>query len=96
MNTALDLAAIRAAHERIRPHIHRTPVLTSARLDSASGASLLFKCENFQKVGAFKARGAANAVFMLDDATAKLFALAVGLTEVRVVSILEDQPGAAE
>jgi len=71
MNTALDLATIRAAHERIRPHIHRTPVLTSARLDSASGASLFFKCENFQKVGAFKARGATNAVFMLDDATAK-------------------------
>ena len=71
MNTALDLAAIRAAHERIRPHIHRTPVLTSARLDSASGASLFFKCENFQKVGAFKARGATNAVFMLDEATAK-------------------------
>ena len=71
MNTALDLAAIRAAHERIRPHIHRTPVLTSARLDAASGASLFFKCENFQKVGAFKARGATNAVFMLDEATAK-------------------------
>jgi threonine dehydratase len=71
MNTALDLTAIRAAHERIRPHIHRTPVLTSARLDSASRASLFFKCENFQKVGAFKARGATNAVFMLDDATAK-------------------------
>ena len=71
MNTTLDLAAIRDAHERIRAHIHRTPVLTSARLDSASGASLFFKCENFQKVGAFKARGATNAVFMLDDATAK-------------------------
>jgi threonine dehydratase len=67
----VDLAAIRDAHERIRPHIHRTPVLTSARLDSASGASLFFKCENFQKVGAFKARGATNAVFMLDEATAK-------------------------
>src|SRR5467141_2620032 len=71
MNSALDLAAIRAAHERIRPHIKRTLVLTSARLDSASGASLFFKCENFQKVGAFKARGATNAVFMLDEATAK-------------------------
>jgi len=66
----LDLAAIRAAHERIRPHIHRTPILTSARLDAASGASLFFKCENFQKVGAFKARGATNAVFSLDDTTA--------------------------
>ena len=67
----LDLAAIRIAHDRIRPHIHRTPVLTSARLDAASGSSLFFKCENFQKVGAFKARGATNAVFALDDETAK-------------------------
>jgi threonine dehydratase len=67
----LDLSAIRAAHERIRPYIHRTPVLTSARLDAASGVSLFFKCENFQKVGAFKARGATNAVFSLDDAIAR-------------------------
>lgn len=67
----LDLAAIRAAHERIRQHINRTPVLTSTRLDAASGASLFFKCENFQKVGAFKARGATNAVFSLDEAMAK-------------------------
>jgi threonine dehydratase len=67
----LDLASIRAAHDRIRPHIHRTPVLTSERFDSASGASLFFKCENFQKVGAFKARGATNAVFALDDETAR-------------------------
>jgi threonine dehydratase len=67
----LDLAAIRTAHDRIRPHIHRTPVLTSERLDAASGASLFFKCENFQKVGAFKARGATNAVFVLDDETAR-------------------------
>jgi threonine dehydratase len=66
----LDLNAIRAAHERIRAHIHRTWVLTSSRLDAASGASLFFKCENFQKIGAFKARGATNAVFALDDATA--------------------------
>ena len=68
---SLDLERIRAAHERIRPHIHRTPVLTSARLDEASGAKLFFKCENLQKIGAFKARGATNAVFSLDDATAK-------------------------
>jgi threonine dehydratase len=67
----VDLNAIRAAHQRIRPHIHRTPVLTSARVDEASGAQLFFKCENFQKIGAFKARGATNAVFALDDATAK-------------------------
>jgi threonine dehydratase len=67
----LDLDSIRSAHDRIRPHIHRTPVLTSARLDAASGGSLFFKCENFQKVGAFKARGATNAVFALDEETAK-------------------------
>lgn len=67
----LDLPRILAAHDRIRPHIHRTPVLTSARLDAAAGAKLFFKCENFQKVGAFKARGAANAVFSLDEASAR-------------------------
>lgn len=67
---SLDLAAIRAAHERIRPYIHRTPVLSSRRLDSASGGSLFFKCENFQKVGAFKARGATNAILALDRAVA--------------------------
>src|ERR1044071_9575552 len=67
----LDLNAIRRAHERIRPFIHRTPVLTSERLDKACGGSLFFKCENFQKVGAFKARGATNAVFSLDDETAR-------------------------
>jgi threonine dehydratase len=67
----IDLARIREAHARIRPHIHRTPVLTSSLFDSATGARLFFKCENFQKVGAFKARGATNAVFALDDQTAK-------------------------
>jgi threonine dehydratase len=67
----IDFPAIRSAHERIQPHIHRTPVLTSSRLNEASGAPLFFKCENFQKIGAFKARGATNAVFSLDDATAQ-------------------------
>jgi threonine dehydratase len=69
--TLPDLAAIRAAHARIRPHVLRTPVLTSSSLDAEIGARLFFKCENFQKVGAFKARGATNAVFSLtaDDAT---------------------------
>ncbi|MDY0004697.1 MAG: pyridoxal-phosphate dependent enzyme [Polyangia bacterium] len=57
-----DFAAIRAAAERIRPHVHRTPVMTSASLDRMAGASLYFKCENLQKVGAFKYRGATNAV----------------------------------
>src|SRR6476660_5530923 len=67
----VDLPRIREAHERIGPHINRTAVLTSERLDAASGASLFFKCENFQKVGAFKARGATNAVFALDEETAR-------------------------
>jgi threonine dehydratase len=65
-----DLEAIRAAHARIRPYIHRTPVLTSRPLDEAAGASLYFKCENLQQVGAFKARGASNAVFSLSDEVA--------------------------
>ncbi|MEE4119537.1 MAG: pyridoxal-phosphate dependent enzyme [Paracoccaceae bacterium] len=56
-----------AAHERIRPYIHETPVLTSTTFDEMSGASLFFKCENFQKAGAFKVRGACNAVFSLSD-----------------------------
>src|SRR6266550_1176224 len=68
---SLNLDTIRAAHERIRPYIHRTPVLTNSWLNDACRASLFFKCENFQKVGAFKARGATNAVFALDDETAQ-------------------------
>ncbi|MEX2519515.1 MAG: beta-hydroxyaspartate dehydratase BhcB [Paracoccaceae bacterium] len=60
-----------AAHERIRPHIHRTPVLTSSYFNELTGASLFFKCENLQKVGAFKARGACNAVFGLSDEAAR-------------------------
>jgi threonine dehydratase len=71
VDMTLDFPAIRAAHERIRSGIHRTPVLTSSRLNEASGASLFFKCENFQKIGAFKARGGTNAVFSLDEATAQ-------------------------
>jgi threonine dehydratase len=63
----LQLSQIRDAHDRIRPFIHRTPVLTCRRLDALVGAELFFKCENFQKIGAFKARGAFNAVLALSD-----------------------------
>ncbi len=56
-----------AAHERVQPYIHRTPVLTSTYLNALTGAELFFKCENFQKAGAFKVRGACNAVFGLSD-----------------------------
>jgi threonine dehydratase len=59
-----------AAHERIKPHIHRTPVLTSSYLNELTGAQLFFKCENFQKAGAFKVRGASNAVFGLSEEAA--------------------------
>src|ERR1044072_8455031 len=71
VDMTLDLPAILSAHERIRPYVHRTLTLTSSRLDEGSGASLFFKCENFQKIGAFKARGATNAVFSLDDTVAR-------------------------
>jgi threonine dehydratase len=70
MPTVPDFSAIRGAHERIRPHVHRTPVLTCASLDAMAGGRLWFKCENFQKAGAFKSRGACNAVFSLPDAQA--------------------------
>jgi len=53
------------ARQRIKPYIHRTPVLTSSYIDALVGAKLFFKCENLQKAGAFKARGASNAVFGL-------------------------------
>jgi len=64
------LNQIREAAQRIRPYAHRTPVLTCASLDLAVGAQVFLKCENFQKVGAFKFRGACNAVYSLDEAEA--------------------------
>src|ERR1700678_4019361 len=71
--TAVDLSldAIRAAHRLIAPRIHRTPVITCASLDHIAQAQLFFKCENLQKTGSFKIRGATNAVFSLSDEEAK-------------------------
>jgi len=60
-----------AARERISPYVHRTPVLTSSFLNALTGAELFFKCENFQKAGAFKVRGASNAVFGLSEEMAE-------------------------
>ena len=60
-----------AAHDRIRPHIRQTPVRTSDYLNDLSGAELFFKCENFQEPGAFKVRGATNAVFGLTEDQAR-------------------------
>lgn len=61
----ISKADIEEAHERIRSYIHRTPVLTSGSVDEMAGCSIFFKCENLQKVGAFKARGAMNAALSL-------------------------------
>jgi threonine dehydratase len=66
-----DIESLWEAQRRIAPHIHKTPIYTSSLLDSEAGAKLYFKCENLQKVGAFKARGASNAVFSLSDEEAK-------------------------
>jgi len=70
MNPLPDIHAVEIAAARIAPWIRRTEILRSASLDALTGCSLVFKCENFQRVGAFKFRGACNAVFSLDDAQA--------------------------
>lgn len=62
-----DYDDVERAHELVRPMVHRTPVLTSRSINQITGGDLWFKCENFQKVGAFKFRGASNAVFSLSD-----------------------------
>ena len=62
-----ELSDILSAHERIKPYIHITPVMTSQQLDRLFGCRLFLKCENFQKVGAFKFRGATNAVLLLSE-----------------------------
>lgn len=68
MNAIPDKAAIEKAEERIKDYIHHTPVLTSASIDEIAGCSIFFKAENFQKIGAFKARGAMNAALSLSKA----------------------------
>jgi threonine dehydratase len=65
-----DFRQIQIATERIRPYIHRTPVLTSSSLDRLTGVRVMLKCENLQKVGAFKFRGATNAVYALSESEA--------------------------
>ncbi len=70
MPAMVTIDDIRQAATRIAGKAHRTPVLTSSAIDAVAGCSLFFKCENLQKVGAFKMRGATNAVFSLDDAEA--------------------------
>ncbi len=67
----LTLKDIELAHERIRPFIHRTPILTNSSLNELVGANLFFKCENFQKAGSFKIRGATNTVELLSESELK-------------------------
>ena len=63
----IDIRDVRAAAARIKDHVHETPVLTSDQLNAATGCQLFFKCENLQKAGAFKSRGAVNATFALSE-----------------------------
>jgi len=67
MNGIPTIDDIQQAAQRIKPYLHRTPIMTSAAIDEITGGQIYFKCENFQKVGAFKARGALNAVLGLDE-----------------------------
>lgn len=71
MSNFPSFADIEKAHDRIRPYIHHTPVLSSKSINEIVGAELFFKCENLQKVGAFKFRGACNSVFSLTSEEAK-------------------------
>ena len=94
---------IRKAHERIIPFIHRTPVLTSQQLNRIFGCELFFKCENFQKAGAFKFRGATNAVLSLSEKEKKAgvvthssgnhaaaLALAAGMNNVKAYIVMPE------
>lgn len=70
MHNDIKLSLIKA-HNRIKPFIHNTPVLTSNLLNEIAGTNIVFKCENFQKMGAFKMRGAANAILSLSNENRK-------------------------
>ena len=98
-----SLSDIQSAHNRIKPFIHRTPVLTSSQLNRMFDCELYFKCENFQKVGAFKFRGATNAVLSLNDNQKKngvvthssgnhaaALALAAGMNGVRAFIVMPE------
>jgi len=63
----MDKQKLIDTHKRIAPYIHRTPVLTSRLIDKKAGAALFFKCENFQGMGAYKLRGATNAILQLSE-----------------------------
>ena len=61
----MDKSNLIECHNRIKPYIHNTPVITSTQINNMTGAEIYFKCDNFQKMGAFKMRGATNAILQL-------------------------------
>jgi threonine dehydratase len=67
-SVSIDVEDIRRAAERLKPWAHLTPVMSSRTLNDRCGGSILLKCENFQRIGAFKFRGAMNALLQLDEA----------------------------
>ncbi len=71
ISSVVTIEAVREALRRIAPHVHRTPVMTCSTFDAELGMRVWFKCENLQKIGAFKARGAVNAVMSLSDEAAR-------------------------
>ena len=103
------LSDIRAAHKRIKPYIHRTPVLTSQQLNRMFDCEMYFKCENFQKVGAFKFRGATNAVLSLTESQkehgvithssgnhAAALALAAGINGIKAFIVMPENAPAVK
>ena len=75
-----------AVCSRVRPYVHRTPVMTSSALDSIAGCNIFFKCENLQKIGAFKMRGAVNAALCLpEDELSKGLAIAFAVIAALLV-----------
>ena len=67
----MDKRALIECHNRIKPYIHNTPVMKSRLIDEMTGSDIYFKCDNFQKMGAFKMRGAANAILQLTESKRK-------------------------
>ena len=63
----MDKSDLIECHNRIKPYIHNTPVITSTQINNMTGAEIYFKCDNFQKMGAFKMRGATNAILQLPE-----------------------------
>ena len=104
-----DLSDIQSAHKRIKPYIHRTPVLTSQQLNRMFDCEMYFKCENFQKVGAFKFRGATNAVLSLTESQkehgvvthssgnhAAALALAAGINGIKAFIVMPENAPAVK